>query len=161
MAAETRQYDITLGPQHISSGKRLLHFLGYFVFFVAFWWAYEQVLGRPQQPLIEVCIMPFVLALMFTFFLGRPHPATLEIGEDFVERCIQIRWFTLRKRIFRNKVKSASEINLRFAGRGLAVMDRGEFGSRMLGFVFVPATTPEYEEIKSQLVSWAPLAAAQ
>ena len=38
-------------------------------------------------------------------------------------------------------------------------MDRGEFGARMLGFVFVPATMPEYQEIKSILSGWAPVQA--
>jgi hypothetical protein len=38
-------------------------------------------------------------------------------------------------------------------------MDRGEFAARMLGFVFVPATIPEYQEIKSILNGWAPVQA--
>jgi len=36
-------------------------------------------------------------------------------------------------------------------------MDRSEFAARMLGFVFVPASMPEYQEIKSTLTRWAPM----
>jgi hypothetical protein len=31
----------------------------------------------------------------------------------------------------------------------------------MLGFIFIPATVPEYQEIKSILSGWAPLQAGR
>jgi hypothetical protein len=37
----------------------------------------------------------------------------------------------------------------------MCVMDRGQFAARMLGFVFVPATMPEYQEIRLILSGWA------
>ena len=74
------------------------------------------------------------------------------IGDDFIESRTLLRWSQHRKRIGRGKIKSISEDK-----RGLFVMDRGKFAARMLGFVFVPATMPEYQEIKTILSGWAPV----
>jgi hypothetical protein len=71
-----------------------------------------------------------------------------------VEGRTHAQWVTYKKRIRRDRIKSISENK-----RGLCVMDRGEFAARMLGFVFVPATIPEYQEIKSILRGWAPVQA--
>jgi hypothetical protein len=60
--------------------------------------------------------------------------------------------FFKKKRIYRERMKSIKENN-----RGIFVMDRGNFAARMLGFVFIPATMPEYQEIRSELAQWAPV----
>jgi hypothetical protein len=76
----------------------------------------------------------------------------LIIGHNFIEARTQTGSLRFKKRISREKIKSISENR-----RGLCVMDRREFGARMLGFVFVPATMPEYQEIRSELALWAPI----
>jgi len=81
-----------------------------------------------------------------------PTGGSLIIGDDFIEGRTQAKWFNFKKRISRQKIKSVLENR-----RGLCVMDRGEFAARMLGFVFVPATMPEYQEIRSELAQWAPI----
>jgi hypothetical protein len=74
------------------------------------------------------------------------------MGENFVEGRTKARWFTFTKRIYRDRIKSISENKW-----GMCVMDRGQFAARMLGFVFVPATMPEYQEIRLILSGWAPV----
>jgi hypothetical protein len=41
--------------------------------------------------------------------------------------------------------------------QGLRVMNRDKFGTFMWGFVFVPATMPEYQSIKAVLEQWMPI----
>jgi len=79
-----------------------------------------------------------------------PMGGSLTIGDDFIESRTLLRWSEHKKRIGREKIKSISQNR-----QGLCVMDRGEFGARMLGFVFVPATMPEYQEIRAELAQWA------
>ncbi|MGZ7100278.1 MAG: hypothetical protein ACXVJ8_17540 [Candidatus Angelobacter sp.] len=81
-----------------------------------------------------------------------PTGGSLIIGHDFIEGRMRATWFRYRKRIRRERIKSISE-----GQRGLRVMDRGKFGSIMLGFIFVPATMPEYQEIRAELIGWAPV----
>ena len=119
-----------------------------------FRWAIDDVLHDSHQPFFLALITPLGVATLFAF---RPfgisifRGGSLIIGEDFIEGRTQARWFSMKKRINRDKIKSISENR-----RGLCVMDRGEFAARMLGFVFVPATMPEYQEIKATLTRWAP-----
>ncbi len=79
-----------------------------------------------------------------------PTGGSLIIGDDFIEGRTRYNGFTFKKRIRREQIKSISENR-----RGLCVMDRGEFAARMLGFVSIPATMPEYEQIRSELAGWA------
>lgn len=104
--------------------------------------------------MIQALIMPVALGatLGLRFPKWLPRGGSVVIGEDFVEGRTRARWFTFKKRIYRDRIKSIWE-----SKRGLCVMDRGEFAARMLGFIFVPATMPEYQEIKSILSGWAPL----
>lgn len=104
--------------------------------------------------MIQALIMPVALGAMLGLRFPKwlPRGGSVVIGEDFVEGRTRARWFTLKKRISREKIKFILENK-----RGLCVMDRGKFAARMLGFVFVPATMPEYPEIKSILSGWAPV----
>jgi len=85
-----------------------------------------------------------------------PTGGSLIIGPDFIESRMRATLFRYKKRIRREQIKSISE-----NARGLRIMDRGQFAARMLGFVFVPASLPEYQEIKSILSGWAPVQAQQ
>lgn len=77
-----------------------------------------------------------------------PH-GSLTIGENYVEGRTRAGWFTFKKRIHSDQIQTISE-----NGRGICVFDRGEFAARMLGFVFIPAGIPEYQEIRSILAQW-------
>jgi len=98
--------------------------------------------------------MPVVFAtlLVFASFKRSQPKAAMTIGPDFIESCVRATWFRYKRRIRREQVKFISE-----GQRGLRVMDRGKFGSIMLGHIVVPATMPEYQEIRSELEQWAPI----
>lgn len=156
MEAAIRQYEIQPPQIKVSWGRRVVFFLAMGCFTFIFRWIVEGIFHWDRRPVPESLIMPVVLGV----FLGLRFPkwlsrgGSLIIGEDFVEGRIRGQWFTFKKRIRRERIKSISE-----SKRGLCVMDRGEFAARMLGFVFVPATMPEYQEIKSILSGWAPVQA--
>jgi len=102
----------------------------------------------------EALFMPVFLGAVFSLRFPKrlPRGGSLIIGEDFVEGRMRAQWFTFKKRIHKERIRSISE-----SKRGLCIMDRREFAARMLGFVFVPATIPEYQEIRSILSGWAPV----
>jgi len=74
------------------------------------------------------------------------------IGQDFIEARTQIYSFRFKKRIRREQIKSISENK-----RGLYVRDRGKIAARILGLIFIPRSTFEYKEIRSELAQWAPI----
>jgi len=84
----------------------------------------------------------------FTSFKG----GSVIIGPNFIEGHTLVGRCTFKKRIGREQIKSISENK-----RGLSVMNRGRFATWMLGFVFIPATMPEYQEIRAALVLWSPV----
>jgi hypothetical protein len=154
MEPAIRQYEIQPPQIKVSWWKRIALFFGIGCFTFIFRWIVEGIFHWGRQPVPESLFMPVVLGaalgLRFPKWLSRG--GCLIIGEDFVEGRTRAQWFTFKKRIRRQRIKSISE-----SKRGLCVMDRGEFAARMLGFVFVPATMPEYQEIKSILSGWAPV----
>ena len=154
MSGEIRQYQIT-HQIHLSLWKRLAMFPCLAAFLFALRWAMEALFHWPHRSRLDEWFLPLMLALWFAFrpLALRPfYGGSLVVGEDFVEGRSGTAWFTFKKRIDRGRIRSISENK-----RGLLVMDRGEFAARMLGFVFVPASLPEYPEIRSELARWAPI----
>jgi hypothetical protein len=160
MEPAIRQYDfaVTVRPISFSWQKKVALFFAVGCFAFGFRWMIESLLHWEHHSIIRALIEPIVLAAVFVFRpLNRWVPqggGSVVIGQDFVEGRTRTSWFTFKKRIRRDRIKSISENS-----RGLCVMDRGEFAARMLGFVFIPATLPEYQEIRSTLTQWAPLKA--
>ena len=155
MEAAIRQYDIPPRRISLSWWKKVALFFAVGCFMFGFRWVVESLLHWTHQPFIEALILPVVLGFSFAFRpLSRwlPGGGSVIIGDDFIEGRTRANWFTFKKRISRDQIKSISENK-----RGLCVMDRGEFAARMLGFVFVPATMPEYQEIKALLMRWVPV----
>jgi hypothetical protein len=155
-----RQYDFTVTAPQISFSwqKKVALFLAAGCFVFGFRWVMESILQWNHHSTIRALIEAVVLAAGLAFRPRRrwvpQHGSSVVIGQDFVEGRTRISWFTFKKRISRDRIKSISENR-----RGLCVMDRNEFAARMLGFVFIPATLPEYQEIRSTLTQWAPLKA--
>jgi hypothetical protein len=156
MECAVHQYEIQ--PPEISwswSKKAGVFFaVGFFMF--SFRWIIESFFHWEHQPIMEALILPVALGAYFAF---RPVSRwflqsgwSLIIGDDFIESRVQARWFRYKKRVCREQIKSISE-----GQRGLRVMDRGKLGPWMLGFILVPATMPEYQEIRSELAEWAPI----
>jgi hypothetical protein len=146
------QYEIP-PPQKASWRKRLLLFFPLLAFVFAFRWIIEEALHWEHRRFPEVLIFPVVFAAMYAFRFPRTGAigGSVIIGADFVEGRTYSLWFTSKKRIYRNRIRSISENRA-----GICVMDRGRFAARMLGFVFVPTRTPEYEKIKARLLQWVP-----
>jgi hypothetical protein len=155
MEPAIRQYEIPPPQIKASWWRRIALFLGISCFAFIFRWIVEGIFHWGREPMPESLFLPVALGAVLSLrFPWLPKGGSLMIGEDFVEGRTQAQWFTYKKRIRRDRIKSISE-----SKRGLCVMDRGEFAARMLGFVFVPATIPEYQEIKSILSRWAPVQA--
>jgi hypothetical protein len=158
MEPSVRQYEIQ--PPGISwswSKKMVLFFaVGFFVFI--FRWTIESFLHWEHKPILEALIMPVAVGASFAFRpFSRwfPQPSVrVIIGDDFIEIRMRSAFLVTKKHIRREQIKSISE-----GRRGLRVMHRGKLGSIMPSFILVPATMPEYQEIKSVLSGWAPVQA--
>jgi len=113
-------------------------------------WIIESLSYSKHQPVIATLIMPVMVGAWcaFTLFKG----GSVTIGSDFIEGHTLVGRCTFKKRLGREQIKSISENK-----RGLSVMGRGRFATWMLGFIFIPATVPEYQEIKSILSGWVPI----
>jgi hypothetical protein len=157
MESAIRQYEIPYQPITLSLFRKLAAFFAVGFFMFAFRWGIEYLFHWQHPSRIGALIMPVAVAIPLSF--GRPHfrqlilkSSSLTMGNDFVEGHTQMSWFTIKKRLYRDEIKSISENR-----RGLRVMNRGKFGTFMQGFVFVPATIPEYQEIKAVLAQWTPI----
>ena len=155
MEPAVRQYEIQPRVIHFSWWKKIVLFFAISCFAFGFRWIVDLSLQWERQSTMRALIMAMALGAVFAFRPAQrwfPKDGCLIIGDDFIEGRTRYNWFMFKKRISREKIKSISENK-----RGLCVMDRGEFAARMLGFVFVPATMPEYQEIRSELSRWAPV----
>jgi len=157
METAIHQYQIPIRESSLSWGKKVALFFAVGCFMFSFRWIIESFLYWKHQPILEALILPVVLGFSFAFRpLRHWFPqggGSVIIGDDFIESRIEYNGFTFKKRIIRReRIKSISENK-----RGLCVMDRGKFAARMLGFIFIPAAMPEYQEIRSELSRWAPV----
>jgi hypothetical protein len=160
MEPAVRQYDLTSPPINLFWPKKVIMFfvVGGLTFMIG--WCGKRFFHWTQQSLIRSLFSSAAAGALFVFWpFGHGHPprtSKLILGHDFIESCRRANWFTVKKRIRREQIQAISEDQ-----RGLRIMDRGKFGSIMLGFIFIPATVPEYQEIKSILSGWAPLQAGR
>ena len=130
-------------------------FFAVLVFTGAFRWGIEYLFHwkHPSEP--GALFVPVAVGASFAWRSFQNlliKKGSLTLGDDFVERDIRTGWLTVKKRIRREQIKSITEDR-----QGLRVMNRGKFGTFMRGFVFVPATMPEYQSIKSVLAQWMPI----
>jgi hypothetical protein len=154
MEPTVRQYEFVPPQITLPWWKKGIVFLAVACFMFIFRWGIDAFTHSPHE-LFRTLILSVVFGVVFAFRpFGRPisRGGSLIIGEGFIEGHTRARWFTFKKRISRDRIKSISENR-----QGLCIMDRSEFAARMLGFIFVPATMPEYQEIKATLARWAAL----
>jgi hypothetical protein len=147
MEPQIRRYDISRLEASPSWAEKTVVFLAITCFIFGFHWIIESLLHLEHRPGIGTLIMPVVVGAWcaFTSFKG----GSVIIGHDFIEGRTLVGRLTFKKRIGREQIRAISENR-----RGLKVMDRDGF-ARMLGFVFIPASLPEYREIRSELALWA------
>jgi hypothetical protein len=152
--AAIRQYEIQPRPIPMSWLKRAALFFAVSFFMFGFRWIIDSLMHWERESFVVTLMMPVVFGVVFGWRLPErlARGGSLIIGSDFVEGRTRFNWFTIKRRIARERIKRISENN-----RGLFIRDRSEFAARMLGFVFVPATMPEYQEIRSALSQWAPV----
>jgi hypothetical protein len=156
MEPVVRQYEIQPRQSSLPWRKKVALFFAVACFTFVFRWIIEIFFHWEHQPIIQALILPIALGASFTL---RPFSRRLPqgggsviIGDDFIEGRTRVNWITVKKRINRDRIKFISENR-----QGLCVMDRGQFAARMLGFVFVPVSLPEYQQIRLELARWAPV----
>jgi hypothetical protein len=156
MEPAIRQYEIQPRQFSLTWRKKIVVFFAVACFMFGFRWVIESFLHWEHQSLIRSLLSSAVAGALFAFRPARrwlpQGSACVIIGNDFIEGRTRASWFTFKKRISREKITSISENR-----RGLTIMDRGQFAARMLGFIFIPATLPEYQEVRSTLAQWAPV----
>jgi hypothetical protein len=157
MNSNVRQYDFPARKISISLKKRLALFLSVVCLAFLLGWAADSLFRWPyRRSFFGELIFPVMLATAFAIraktFLQPFSGGSLLLADNFVESRSKARWFTVKKRIYRDGIRSITENKY-----GLLIKDRGEFAARMLGFVIVPATLPEYQDIRSELAQWAPI----
>jgi hypothetical protein len=168
MDLSTREYDITPKPAEGQTARqrwrmRCAQLVLIFLLALSLQWLADTfVFPRVRRGWVDLLIMPVMVTLALTFSLfrlfRRKISIVLTVGEDFVERRTDIGSRILNKRISRLRVRSIDETTLRpgtsYATRGLAVRDRGAFGTGMLGYIFIPETIPDYDEVRNRLTGW-------
>jgi hypothetical protein len=156
MEPAVRQYEIQPLEINLPWSKKVVLFFALSCFIFGFRWVIENLLHDKHRPILEALIMPVVVGAWCAYRPLKPwllqSSGSVIMGDNFIERNMGATWFGYKKRIRRDQIKSISE-----GKRGLRVMSRGKFESIMLGYIFVPATMPEYQEIKSILSGWAPV----
>jgi hypothetical protein len=155
MESAVRQYEIQYQPITLSWWRKLVVFFVVLVTTGAFRWSVEYLFHWKHQNELGALFVPGAVGVFFawrSFQNQLLRKGSLTLGDDFVESYAQTGWFTFTKHIRRDQIQSIAE-----DPQGLRVMNRGKFGTFMLGFVFVPATMPEYQEIKAVLAQWAPI----
>jgi hypothetical protein len=154
MEPQIRHYDISRLEVSPSWAEKAAVFLAITCFMFGFRWIMESLLHWAHRPGIGALIMPVVVGAWcaFTSFKG----GSVIVGQDFIEGRTLIGRWTFKKRIGREQIKSISEDR-----RGVYIRDRGKFAARILGLIFIPASTPDYQEIRSILSGWAPVQTQQ
>jgi hypothetical protein len=155
MEPSVRQYDFTSPPINISWPKKLGVFLGVGCLVFILRWAWTGIFHWSNESLVRALVTSVIFGAVwvvyqFSYWL----PQRLIIGADFVEARTRAGSFPFKKRIERDQIKSISENR-----RGIYIRDRGKFAARILGLIFIPASTLEYKEIRSILSGWAPVQA--
>ena len=155
MEPTVRQYDSTSPPVSVSWPKKVgVVFVVACLMFVLRW-AWDSFFHWTDESLVRSLFMSVIFAAVFVFLqFSYRLPQRLIVGADFIESRTRTGILTFKKRIGREQIKSISENR-----RGIYVRDRGRFAATILGLIFIPATTPEYLEIKTILSGWAPVQA--
>ncbi|HYX53907.1 MAG TPA: hypothetical protein VE783_10695 [Candidatus Limnocylindrales bacterium] len=130
--------------------KKVVLFLSITGFAFVFRWAINLLFGWKDASFSYQLIMAAALGAVLTFGRLRvTRRATLTLGDGFIEARTDMQWFKVRKRIERTAIRHIKE-----GPSGIAIMDRGEFGARMLGFIYVPIRLPQYQQVRSRLAHW-------
>jgi hypothetical protein len=117
----------------------------------------------PRSLAIDIGIWSLVMSAVMAFGRIRTIPNyTLLVDDDSITGVTEytgwMSWLVFRRTVRRGEVRSIFPIKVRnragqSAGIGISERER-VFSARMLGFVYVPKTLPQYEQLKHLAESW-------
>ena len=116
-----------------------------------FWKAHlgEHLGLRSFVEAVFIAIVGAVLAELWE--IGKNYPYTLVFSDDSIRVVYPNRESLLR----RDELKSVREIQGNaFRVAGLEISKYGRFGTRFWGGILIPKALPEYESVRSLILSW-------
>lgn len=150
---------IKLGPK-----QKLLTALLFAVilFALRFGWHVWEGSGYEQHwSVIEIAIWSAAVAILLAVFPTAPRvPAyKLLVDDNSITGVSQyggwMKWFQTRRTVRKGSVRSI--FNVPAIGDrpgGVGISERSQLGARMWGFVYVPKSMPEFEDLKRLAESW-------
>ena len=112
---------------------------------------YRRAIGSALEGLIW--------GVMMSWFLLTSPEVELRVDEQSITSITRHRgWIPLkiRRTVHKGRIQIFRDLKTRSgAHRGLLISDKGELASRLsTGFVFIPNTLPEYEDLRRLAESW-------
>jgi hypothetical protein len=116
----------------------------------------------PLSLAIEIGVVSLVFGVGMGFFRPRispNHSYKLFVDQDSITGVAKytgwMKWLGTRRTVRKGKIRSIFEIKAA-VGRsgGIGISERTILGARMMGFVYIPKTLPEYDDLKGLAESW-------
>jgi len=116
----------------------------------------------PLSLAIQIGVVSLVFGVGMGFFRPRRFPNysyKLLVDQDSITGVAKytgwMGWLGTRRTVRKGKIRSIFEIKAA-AGRsgGIGISERTILGARMMGFVYIPKTLPEYDDLKGLAESW-------
>lgn len=158
---ETYEVDLYSRPRLRDKVLAVACFGGLFaalVFCADFFWRAPDV---AQKPLSSIAIWDGLQGLLWGIgmvFIFSPKTSLkykLMVDEVSMSGEQATGWFRIRKAVRKGMIRSIFPVNGRFgASSGVGVSERSRFGARMLGWVFLPNTLPEFERLRTLAENW-------
>ena len=162
-------YEATFGAANVKLKERMLAvplYAGLF-FVVRFGWSFfwptaiEHKRGLSSVAL-EIAFSSLLFGVIMAFCFSKRAlncKYKVLVDSDSITGVVEISsWMrrpAIRKTVRKGMVRTIVEMKP-FAGRpgGVGISERGRFGARLRGFVFLPNTLPEFDELKHLAESW-------
>jgi len=110
---------------------------------------------------LEIAIWAIALGFTMAFLQAKPRvPGYRMIVEDnsitgITQYTGYMKWFVSRKTVRRGRVRTIFEVPpTRYHSGGIGVSEHSRFGTRMWGFVYIPSSLPEFDQLKALAESW-------
>lgn len=140
-----------VSPEVDSTRRRLLSAVLLTAFPVALFGLIDRIVLRRHVDLIEVAAVAIFFGA-WTFWSGPEPGFDLEVDDTQIR---VVRDGSVRSRISRDRVRYVREWSGNIFRRPMLVISaHGPIVMRFLGFVAVPKSLPEYEQIKAQALGW-------
>src|SRR5260221_2248456 len=140
-----------VSPEVDSTRRRLLSTSVYTAFSVVMYGMIDWVILRRQIELIDLAAFAVFFAAWTCW--SRPDPGfDLEVDDTEIR---VVRGVFVKSRISRDRTRYVHEWNGNIFRRPMLVIsEHGPIAMRFLGFVSVPKSLPEYEQVKVQALGW-------